>query len=72
MRRKVVRKWRDLHNAPAELGRFISICAQARMQLDPENIKTNVGRTLGGWLDGLDEDSKSLVRDLGGKLRLPR
>lgn len=69
---KSVTKRRDLHNPAGELERFIGICAQARKQLDPENVVANVGKALGGFFEGLDEDSKSMVKDLAGKLRLPK
>ena len=60
------------HDAVGELKRFIGICANARKQLDPENIKANVGRALGQFFDGMDEDSKKLVSDVAGMIRRPK
>jgi hypothetical protein len=51
---------------------FISACAQTRKQLDPENLKANVGRAVGEFFDGMDEDSKKLVADVAGMFRRPR
>lgn len=69
---KSITKRRDLHNPAAELGRFIGICAQARKQLDPENAVANIGKAAAGFFEGLDEDAKGLLREVGGKLRLPK
>lgn len=69
---RIVKTRRNLHNAAGELGRFVSICAQARKQLDPENVKANVGRALEGFFEGLNDDAKLLIVDLGRKLRLPK
>lgn len=55
-----------------DLKQFIGVCADARKQLDPENIKANVGRAVGEFLDGMDEDSKALVSDVVGIFRRPR
>jgi hypothetical protein len=63
---------RDLHNPVGELKEFISVCAQARKQLDPENIKANVGRKVSEFFNGLDEDSQGLLRDIAGMIRRPR
>ena len=57
------------HDAAGELKRFIGVCADARKQLDPANLKANVGRALGEFFDGLDEDSKKLVTDVAGMFR---
>jgi|GEM_PF-5766177 len=56
----------------AELKRFIGICADARKQFDPENIKANVGTALGQFIEGMDEDSKKLVTDVAGMFRRPK
>ena len=48
---------------------FISACAQTRKQLDPENLKANVGRAVAKVWDGLDDDSKQLVNDVAGIFR---
>jgi hypothetical protein len=60
------------HDPAGELKRFIGICAQARKQLDPENLKANVGRALGQFFEGMDEDSKKLVSDVAGMIRRPK
>ncbi len=53
----------------SDLKDFIAGCAQVRKQFDPENIKANVGRALGEFADGMDEDSKRLVGDVIGIFR---
>jgi hypothetical protein len=55
-----------------DLKQFIGICARVRNELDPDRIKTNVGRAMGEFLDGMDEDSKKLVGDVAGMFRRPR
>lgn len=69
---RIVKTRPNPHDAAGELKRFIGICAQARKQLDPENIKANVGAKLAEFVDGLDQDSKDFLTDVAGVIRRPR
>jgi len=57
------------HDAAGELKRFIGVVADARKQLDPVNIRANVGKALSGFVEDLPEDSRKLVTDLAGIFR---
>lgn len=60
------------HNPAAELGRFIGICADARKQLAPENLKRTCATAFADWMGGLDQDSRDLIADIASTLRRPR
>lgn len=60
------------HGPFDDLKEFIGICAKARKELDPEHIKANVGKKIGDFVDGLDEDSKDFLTDIARRIRRPR
>lgn len=55
-----------------ELKQFIGVCAKARREYSPEFFKENVGRKVGEFLNGMDDDSKALVNDVASIFRRPK